>query len=470
MSDDDEWADTENVDGGSAGGGWDDDGIAGGAGADDDGDGWGSGNDEFEVDDAAGGDAAGGIIGDSMSGITGTNVNGINNMSLDVQIANMFYEAEDMMRDAPNEALEKFKSIISLIQPMTAAVTSSPSTAATIPATSLTVETRSTYFHALLHAVILLHRMNRSSSSGSSDGNGNDEMMKMYTQLLHFIPYVTRNEGSDAVERVLNAVSSSSSAGSSSSKALQQIYELTSQTLQSLPDTERMVFNINMKLCKIHVDAEDYDGAAAILKTLHRSCQTPVEDGSSSGSSSGRGGGGGTVVMVDDRKNKGMKFLYYFYVASTSASMITLLTQKQKFLSSSSFFSGSELLEIYAVEIRMSLAQHNVSKMRELYEATKDLSAAVKDPRSQSVIRECWGLMFGHDGQWQRAYAEFYSAFQAYQEIGQRDRAKQCLQYVVVANLLAGGQQVNCFKWSLESFIFFDDQKISLTQTNFFSL
>jgi hypothetical protein len=35
-----------------------------------------------------------------------------------------------------------------------------------------------------------------------------------------------------------------------------------------------------------------------------------------------------------------------------------------------------------------------------------------------------------------------YSAFQNYQEIGQRDKAKQCLRYVIVANLLAGGEQV----------------------------
>lgn len=65
----------------------------------------------------------------------------------------------------------------------------------------------------------------------------------------------------------------------------------------------------------------------------------------------------------------------------------------------------------------------------------------ITDPRSQSIIRECWGLMHAHDKQWQRAYAEFYSAFQAYQEVGQREKAKQCLQYVIVTNLLAGGTQ-----------------------------
>lgn len=102
---------------------------------------------------------------------------------------------------------------------------------------------------------------------------------------------------------------------------------------------------------------------------------------------------------------------------------------------------GGELLEIYALQIKMSLDRGDTLRMRELYEKTRDLSAAVKDPRSQSVIRECWGRMFGEEGQWQRSYAEFYSAFTHYQEIGNRDKAKQCLKYVVVANMLSGGEQ-----------------------------
>ena len=49
--------------------------------------------------------------------------------------------------------------------------------------------------------------------------------------------------------------------------------------------------------------------------------------------------------------------------------------------------------------------------------------------------------LFGDEGEWQRAYAEFYSAFIHYQEIGNRERAKQCLKFVVISNMLAGGEQ-----------------------------
>ena len=47
--------------------------------------------------------------------------------------------------------------------------------------------------------------------------------------------------------------------------------------------------------------------------------------------------------------------------------------------------------------------------------------------------------MYGNQGDWSKAYTEFFKAFGFYQDIGQRDKAKQCLKYVVIANMLAGG-------------------------------
>jgi len=48
--------------------------------------------------------------------------------------------------------------------------------------------------------------------------------------------------------------------------------------------------------------------------------------------------------------------------------------------------------------------------------------------------------MFGNEGNWQRAYKEFYEAFTNYQEASDSDNAKKCLKYVVVANMLAKGE------------------------------
>jgi COP9 signalosome complex subunit 2 len=204
------------------------------------------------------------------------------------------------------------------------------------------------------------------------------EMMVEYKKLLEFIPSVTRNEGADAIDAVLNACSDSSDA-----KTQTQIYEITGDALAKMPDSERMLFDVRMKLCRAHFGRAAFAEASDVLSMLHKACLNP--DGS------------------DDKKNK-----------------------------------GSELIEIYALELQLSAAQGNNLKMKELYERTKDLTVAVKDPRSQSVIRECWGVMFGNDGQWARAKAEFFYAFIHYDEIGNSEKAKQCLKYVVVANMLSG--------------------------------
>ena len=77
--------------------------------------------------------------------------------------------------------------------------------------------------------------------------------------------------------------------------------------------------------------------------------------------------------------------------------------------------------------------------LKTLFARTKDLSSEINDPRSMSVIHECWGKMYGDDEQWKEAFGEFFQAFKQYQEIGHA-RAKQCLKYVVIAGLLSQNQ------------------------------
>jgi COP9 signalosome complex subunit 2 len=166
-------------------------------------------------------------------------------------------------------------------------------------------------------------------------------------------------------------------------KLQEQVYAVTSTALAKMPDSERMLFDVRMKLCRAYINRNAYDEASEVLNGLHKSCQT--HDGQ------------------DDKKTK-----------------------------------GSELLEIYSLQLMISAAQGDNVRLKELFEKTKDLTAAVKDPRSQSIIRECWGMMFGDEGQWQRAKAEFFSAFVSYDEIGNAVKAKQCLKYVVVSNMLSG--------------------------------
>jgi len=100
---------------------------------------------------------------------------------------------------------------------------------------------------------------------------------------------------------------------------------------------------------------------------------------------------------------------------------------------------GSELIDIYALRMRMAGDQADVEVTKELYAKTKNLNAKVKNPKSQSIIRECWGKMWGDDDNWQKAYQDFYLAFTGYQEANMHTNAKQCLTYVIVANMLSSG-------------------------------
>jgi len=97
----------------------------------------------------------------------------------------------------------------------------------------------------------------------------------------------------------------------------------------------------------------------------------------------------------------------------------------------------SELIDIYAMKVQLSSLTNSGFEMKDLYERTKDLIKGVVSAKSQAVLRECWGKMFGDDGQWAKAKAEFYQAFTCYQSSGLLNNAKDCLKYAVVANMLS---------------------------------
>jgi COP9 signalosome complex subunit 2 len=144
-----------------------------------------------------------------------------------------------------------------------------------------------------------------------------------------------------------------------------------------------MIFDIQMRRATEYVTEKDYSKAQSLLKAIHQSCKT--RDGQ------------------DDKTGK-----------------------------------GSELIDIYALEMKIAFETKVKAKTKELYNATKDLRVDVKNPKSQAIIRECWGKMFGDDGQWPKAYAEFFVAFTTYQEAGQATPARKALSYVVIASMLAG--------------------------------
>ena len=187
-----------------------------------------------------------------------------------------------MVREQPKAALSKFLSVLELCRGADGSVSG-----------SLSDESRTALFSSLVHIVVL-----------SYETGAVGRMVEYYAQLLAMIPRVTRNEGAEAIDSVLNAVSSSRDFA-----LLTRIYSITSQTLQSMQDTERMLFNVNMKLCRSHVDRGDYAQAQQVLEQLHASCRLPSGE--------------------DDKRSK-----------------------------------GAELIEIYALMIRISFATKDAIKMK----------------------------------------------------------------------------------------------------------
>ncbi|RLN23096.1 COP9 signalosome complex subunit 2 [Panicum miliaceum] len=159
---------------------------------------------------------------------------------------------------------------------------------------------------------------------------------------------------------------------------LQEFYQTTLKALEEAKN-ERLWFKTNLKLCKIWFDMGEYGRMSKILKELHKSCQR--EDGS------------------DDQKK------------------------------------GTQLLEVYAIEIQMYTETKNNKKLKELYQRALSIKSAIPHPRIMGIIRECGGKMHMAERQWAEAATDFFEAFKNYDEAG-NPRRIQCLKYLVLANML----------------------------------
>lgn len=96
---------------------------------------------------------------------------------------------------------------------------------------------------------------------------------------------------------------------------------------------------------------------------------------------------------------------------------------------------GTQLLEIYALEIQMYTAQKNNKKLKALYEQSLHIKSAIPHPLIMGVIRECGGKMHLREGEFEKAHTDFFEAFKNYDESGS-PRRTTCLKYLVLANML----------------------------------
>ncbi|KAG6412554.1 hypothetical protein SASPL_125234 [Salvia splendens] len=202
------------------------------------------------------------------------------------------------------------------------------------------------------------------------------EMMDAYRDMLTYIKSaVTRNYSEKCINNIMDFISGSAG---QNFNLLQEFYQTTLKALEEAKN-ERLWFKTNLKLCKIWFDIGEYGRMSKILKELHKSCKK--EDG------------------TDDQKK------------------------------------GTQLLEVYAIEIQMYTETKNNKKLKELYQKALSVKSAIPHPRIMGIIRECGGKMHMAERQWPDAATDFFEAFKNYDEAGNQRRI-QCLKYLVLANML----------------------------------
>jgi len=204
-----------------------------------------------------------------------------------------------------------------------------------------------------------------------------DNAKKVTEKFTTFMEYsknaVTSNYSEKGLNSILDTISTSKDLN-----LVEQIYNIALQSLKS-QGNDRVWFRTNLKFGKLLYDAEEHTKLAKILKDLHRSCQ--LDNGE------------------DDPKK------------------------------------GSQLVDIYALEIQMYTATKNNKKLKELYHKALEIKSAIPHPRIMGVIRECGGKMHMREKEWEKAYNDFFEAFKNYDEAGSPNKIK-CLKFLVMANML----------------------------------
>eukprot|EP01113_Clastostelium_recurvatum_P046784 TRINITY_DN824_c0_g1_i2.p1 TRINITY_DN824_c0_g1~~TRINITY_DN824_c0_g1_i2.p1 ORF type:complete len:376 (+),score=178.58 TRINITY_DN824_c0_g1_i2:338-1465(+) len=206
-----------------------------------------------------------------------------------------------------------------------------------------------------------------------------EKMTEKYKSFLTYIKSaVTSNYSERGITAILDQVSVPAPGKALDLDLVQTLYDMTLKALLDAKN-ERVWFRTNLKLAKLLFEREEYTRLAKILRDLHKSCE--LEDG------------------TDDQKK------------------------------------GSQLVDIYALEIQMYTATKNHKKLKELYGKALEIKSAITHPRIMGIIRECGGKMHMSEKEWEKAHTDFFEAFKNYDEVGSPRRI-QCLKYLVLANML----------------------------------
>jgi COP9 signalosome complex subunit 2 len=201
------------------------------------------------------------------------------------------------------------------------------------------------------------------------------DMLNAHRDLLSYTSStaITKNAAEKKINSILDYVSQSTNAA-----LLQEFYSITLAALAEAKN-ERLWFKASIKLADLWVSLKEWSKADQVLQDLHKACQD--EHGQ------------------DDPKK------------------------------------GTQLLEVYALQIRVSNERKDTKKLKQLYQRALAIKSAVPHPRVLGTILECGGKMHMSERKWKEAATDFFEAFKAFDEAGSPRRV-QCLKYLVLANML----------------------------------
>ncbi len=230
-----------------------------------------------------------------------------------------------------------------------------------------------------------------------------DQALENYKELLTYVKSaVSRNYSEKSINNMLDYIEkNSSSDNAESTKYLPEFYSETLASFQAT-NNERLWLKTNIKLARLHLERKDYAFLMPLVREMHKACEN--EDGT-------------------EDVNK-----------------------------------GTQLLEIYAMEIQMYADTHNTAQLKTLYEKALKVKSAVPHPKVMGIIRECGGKMHMSEENWKDAQSDFFESFRNYDEAGSLQRI-QVLKYLVLTTMLMKSD-INPFE-SQETKPYKNDKRIS---------
>ncbi|KAJ3370502.1 COP9 signalosome complex subunit 2 [Allomyces arbusculus] len=199
-----------------------------------------------------------------------------------------------------------------------------------------------------------------------------DDALKHYLEVLTYVPSAVTRNHSE--KSINNLLDLVATAKDLA--FLERVYDATISSLAAI-NNDRLLLKCHLKQAKLYLDRREYARLARVLKHLHAAC----EDG--------------------DEQRK-----------------------------------GTQLMEVYALEIQMYSETKNTKKLKALYQQCLSIKSAIPSPRIMGVIRECGGKMHMAEGNWTEAQTTFFESFKNYDDAGSPQRI-HVLKYLVLANMLA---------------------------------